>query len=122
MYQDQYHNTTNETTEKVAFRNVVSSRQQNYILNIFFNQPGHGGFTSSEIFDFLLDIKWGRDFEPISKKEVARATPKLFISVRRSITNLLNSGHLIKTNKKRPGVSGTDNIVYQLSNISKHLL
>lgn len=74
-----FHNTINETGEKLTELKQNAKTQQEKILNHFFRNHGHM-YTPFDIQTYVLP------FAPIT-------------SVRRAITNLTNQGHLIKENE-----------------------
>ena len=121
MYQNRFHNTTNETTETVRVRNIISNSQENYILNVFLAQDKGSGFTTSDIVKLIWDLKYEGNLQGKTDWEKGVIASRLSINVKRSMSNLQEAGYLIKTNKKRDGYFGAKVCIYQMSQVALNL-
>lgn len=93
MKKETYFNTTGLSGEQLGLFEAKADSQDVIILEIYrrFNS-----LTASECYKLFPD----------------RTTP--LTSIRRSITNLFNSGKLVKTEHKKPGIYGRPEYIYRI--------
>ena len=122
-----YYNTTSIKGSDLAAAHKQCGRQEEYVLGIF-KDYGQIGLTVSETEEIILEgkrpdlikrVNQLRDYNADTNDiiECVKHDTNLKSSVGRSITNLMNDGHLKKTDRKRRGVSGRKNYVYECSNL-----
>jgi Fe2+ or Zn2+ uptake regulation protein len=134
-----FHNTTGETGTQLQRLEDLVSKQDLYVINIYLSSKT--GLTAYEVFEIVRERKDKRlsqqlrnqmdDFMNYALTEgsaqmIAKRIKDFIIkrdkdnqvsliSIRRSITNLMDAGYLIKTDQKRKGATGRNNHVYEIS-------
>lgn len=100
-----YHNTTN--VEDTATYEARCHTQETYILDVFYIHPL--GLTADEVVEYIFQAK---KLSAMPFYDALSRAISIDKSVRRAMSNLQTAGQLIKTNQKRKGRSGRDNLVY----------
>lgn len=90
-----YHNTTHETGQTLIDFSNIAENQDEVVLSIF--RIFERELTPADVWMTLNGFGYGY----------------LLTSVRRSITNLTKSGHLVHTDIKKPGLHGRPNTTWK---------
>ena len=90
-----FYNTTHDRLHNLTQNEAKASAQEDIVKNIF--RGKRKGLTAPEVLRLYPD-----NMVPLT-------------SIRRAITNLTNTGYLVKTPFKREGLFGRNNFIYRLN-------
>ena len=91
-----FYNTTNETGDLLQEYKDITNRQELRILEMF---EYHKSMSPSQVFKLYMG-SYPNQMVPLT-------------SIRRAITNLTNSGLLVKTSSKQKGIFGRNEYIWE---------
>jgi len=97
-----FHNTTHEVGAELKEATDKAKTQDDLVLRYFKARLAGIAFTPSQIHDRLIGFG-----------QLDKSTP--LTSIRRAISNLTESGHLVKTTSKKPGPMGRNEYRWKLA-------